>query len=112
MVMERSSRKQDLPLGTGYELDAVALGDFNGDKKLDMAVTMMAGAVRTLPLRLGTAMELSVRSPIVPSSLQNLNLVTSPYPQSIQAADIDGDGNVDLVYTNGLRHSRRTVRSG
>ena len=92
--------EQDLPLGTGYELDAVALGDFNGDKKLDMAVTMNGGSGQDIAIALGNGDGTFGTFSIVPSSLQNLNLVTSPYPQSIQAADIDGDGNVDLVYAN------------
>src|SRR5579872_105336 len=92
--------EQDLPLGTGYELDAVALGDFNGDKKLDMAVTMNGGSGQDIAIALGNGDGTFGTFSIVPSSLQNLNLVTSPYPQNIQAADIDGDGNVDLVYAN------------
>jgi Bacterial Ig-like domain (group 3)/FG-GAP-like repeat len=78
---------------------AVAVADFNGDGKMDMAISsgyyLNAGIMVALGNGDGT-----FQTPVsMASTLQN-QTYDSPYTSFIQAVDIDGDGNQDLVYTN------------
>ncbi|HEV2398810.1 MAG TPA: VCBS repeat-containing protein [Candidatus Sulfotelmatobacter sp.] len=77
--------------------DAVTLADFNGDGKLDMAVTLAQGDGIAVALGNGDGTFGSFL--VVPSSMQNYSLNT-PFPENIQAVDVDGDGKVDLVYVD------------
>lgn len=77
------------------------LADFNGDGKLDLAVTAY---LRETPgqgiyVALGNG-DGTFQPPVFYQTTeqdQNLNL---PYPQYVEAIDMDGDGKLDLVYTN------------
>ena len=90
--------EQDLPLGASTPAN-VLLADLNGDGKVDMAVTLDGGSGQDLAIALGNGDGTFGAFSILPSSLQNYNL-DSPYPEYLQAADVDGDGKTDLVYAN------------
>jgi hypothetical protein len=75
----------------GSELAAfVALGDFNGDGKLDVAVTSEAGG-GFVSVLLGNG----------DGTLQaSLAFGTGSFPYGIAAADFNGDGKIDIVTAN------------
>ncbi|WP_437721100.1 FG-GAP-like repeat-containing protein [Sorangium sp. So ce861] len=70
----------------------VVASDFNGDGKLDayILVTTSSGGVRPMT---GNGNGTFVAGPVVPTG-------TSPGPNAIAAADLDGDGYDDLILTN------------
>lgn len=79
--------------------ELVAFGDLNKDGKLDMAVTERVGSIYTgfIEVGLGNGDGTFGTLTAYPASA---NLVESPYPADIQIGDLNGDGNLDLVYLN------------
>jgi hypothetical protein len=67
----------------------VAVGDFNGDGKLDLAVTNYGGNTVSILLGDGTG-----NFTLVSSS------VTGTWPTSVAVGDFNGDGKLDLAVTN------------
>jgi hypothetical protein len=88
----------DIALGA-FQPQSVAIADLNGDKIMDIAVTLDNGGGEDIAVILGTGSGNFGTPALLASSLQNINL-NSPAPEFIKAADIDGDGNLDLVYAN------------
>jgi hypothetical protein len=79
----------------------IAIGDLNNDGKPDIAVTSWDytnGMGIAVALGNGDGTFQAANSPNYPSSLQSATL--NPYPTYISLADLDGDGNLDLVYNN------------
>lgn len=82
--------RMDVATGSGRK--AIALGDFNGDGKLDIAATASNEAKLAVFLNTSTLGSLSLAPPQKVSVGQN--------PFSVAAADLDGDGMVDLMTGN------------
>jgi hypothetical protein len=88
----------DYDLGNNFPV-ALAIGDWNGDGKKDIAVTIddetnSMGIAVALGNGDGTFQAATLYSA---SSNPGSDL---PYPSEISAADVDRDGNLDLVYVN------------
>lgn len=80
-------------LSPGQYPTALAIGDFNGDKKLDVAVLL------SLPLQGSYAIAVLLGNG--DGSFQPaVNYSSGPQPSSIQIGDFNGDGKLDLVTLN------------
>jgi hypothetical protein len=88
----------DLSLGVN-NAQSVAIADLNGDKIMDLAVSLNNGLGQDIAIALGTGNAVFPTITTLAASLQDFNFI-SPYPLSIHVADIDNDGNPDLVYAN------------
>jgi len=73
----------------GYNPNSVAVGDFNGDGKLDLAVANYGEGTVSILLGDGTGNFTLVSSPVVNGS-----------PYSVATGDFNGDGKLDLVVAN------------
>jgi hypothetical protein len=74
---------------TGFFPVSIAVADFNGDGKADMAVTNFASSTLTILLGNGDGT-------FTPAASQ----ATGDVPSSIAVADFNGDGKADLAVTN------------
>jgi hypothetical protein len=83
------ARPIDVLLPNGSGPDQIVAGDFNGDGRIDLAVTLKNfDAVALLT---------NDREFAVPPKLFNVGVA----PRFLAAADLDGDGHLDLVVSNG-----------
>src|ERR1041384_5684396 len=87
------------PVATSAALDlgsfshAIAVGDFDGDGKLDLAVTNSQSNVVSILLGNGDG---TFQAPPAPLTLPNVNK-----PSSVAVGDFDGDGKLDLALADG-----------
>jgi hypothetical protein len=79
------------PIAVGSDPDAIAVGDFNNDGKLDLAVANSGDGTVTLLLGNGDGT-------FTPAS--SSPYAVGQYPTSIAAADFNGDGKLDLAVVN------------
>lgn len=86
-------------LRAGQSPLAMAVGDFNGDGKLDIAA--VSAGDNKLSIWLGNG-----RGGFQPSITVN----TQAYPRAIAVGDVDNDGNLDLVIANEYANSLSLIR--
>jgi hypothetical protein len=77
----------------------IALGDLNGDGKLDLAVTIDDPAGPGLAVAQGNGDGTFQPAILFPTTLQVAKL-NPPYPGDVKIFDLNGDGNNDLIYSN------------
>jgi hypothetical protein len=75
--------------GTGSNPQSVAVGDFNGDGKLDLAVENIESNTVSILLRTGAG-KFGAKT----------DFGTGSFPFSVAVGDFDGDGRLDLVVAN------------
>jgi hypothetical protein len=80
----------------------ITVGDFNRDGKLDFAVSVEGGegGQQGIAVALGNGDGTFQTPALYSTTKQNYLNLEWPYPTFMQAADINGDGVPDLVYTN------------
>ena len=81
--------KTDFGTGSG-EFSSVAVGDFNGDGNLDLALANFYGNTVSILLGTGTG-----------SFGPKTDFGTGSNPASVAVGDFNGDGNLDLATANG-----------
>src|ERR1043165_9486146 len=82
-----------ISLGLSAFNHSLAVGDFNGDGKLDLAVTNSQSNVVSILLGNGDG---TFQAPPAPLTLPNVNK-----PSSVAVGDFDGDGKLDLALADG-----------
>src|ERR1039457_4989139 len=84
----------------GTYTESIAVGDFNGDGKLDLVVTNNLSSGGTVSVLLGNG-DGTFQAP------RNYNVGT--YPYSVAVGDFNGDGKPDLVVTNNTSSTADSV---
>ena len=80
---------------TGTQPRSVAIGDLDGDGKLDLAVANQASGTVSIFRNMATS------GSIVPSSFADkIDFATGSGPRSVAIGDLDGDGKPDLAVAN------------
>jgi len=82
-----------------------AVGDLNGDGKVDLAVTIQDTnhSVQGIAVALGNGDGTFQTPTLLTSSPQNPSFAPPPLPGYVKIADMNRDGHPDLVYTNALQ---------
>jgi hypothetical protein len=83
-----------------YYPGGVTLGDFNGDGQLDFAMTIHNYPTEGIAVGLGNGDGTFQTPSLYSVTSQNYVFLNDPNPAFIQNADVNGDGILDLVYTN------------
>ena len=88
----------DANLGYSY-VGSIAAGDFNHDGKKDIAMTVMNFTGNSgIEVALGNGNGTFQTATLYPSTTQSSGL--NPFTTGVQLADLNLDGNLDLVYDN------------
>ena len=91
------------PLSVGIKPTDVAVADFDGDGHLDAAVTNQGSDTVTVLFNKGQNGELN--------SSRKRSYPAGSGPSSVEAVDIDSDGFVDLIVTNGSDSNLAVLRN-
>ena len=97
----------DVPLVNGNATysspGGITVADLNGDGKMDFAVTIddySDNSGQGVAVALGKGDGTFNTPNLYSTTSQDFTFFEKPYPQHVKSADINGDGKVDLVYTN------------
>ena len=90
------------PFAVGLTPVRIAVGDFNGDSKLDLVVGNANG--NSVSVLLGTGNGSFINAPGSPFAASN--------PDGIAVADFNGDGKLDLVVANAVANNTVSVLLG
>jgi hypothetical protein len=83
------SARVEYPIGLGYGLMSVAIGDLNGDGKLDVAAANESGDSVSVLLNSGNG-----------GLLPHVDYETGSLPESVAIGDLNGDGKADMATAN------------
>ncbi len=83
-----------IDLVTGISTSAIAVGDTDGDNKLDLAIATATSGVSNVSVFKNSSTVGSI------SYEAKIDYTPGNYPSSIALGDLDGDGKVDLAVTN------------
>jgi hypothetical protein len=88
--------------GTGSNLNSLAVGDFNGDGKIDLALTNSGNDTVSILMGNGDG---TFTQALAASA-------TGKFPEDVQVADFNGDGKLDLAVINLEGNPSETVLLG
>ena len=89
---------QSFVIGSRPEARSVAVGDFNGDGKPDLAV-VDEGDIQ-IPGTVSVLLNTTPRGATIPSFIYRQTFATGRYPSSVAVGDFNGDGKPDLAIVN------------
>jgi hypothetical protein len=82
---------------------AVAFGDLNHDGNIDLAVAMKVADQESIRIYFGTSGEF--KQPTGAPLSAGTSTAGRDYKPGLRLADLNEDGNLDLIYNNGRQHS-------
>jgi hypothetical protein len=94
-LISTSSLATKVDFATGNAPNSIAIGDLDGDGKLDLAIVNINSSTVSVYRNTSTSGTLSSGS-----FATNIDFATGDYPYSVAIGDLDGDGKLDLAIAN------------
>ena len=91
--------------GTGFGPRSVAIGDLNGDGKLDLAIANVATGANSISVLRNTGSIGTI------NFATKVDFVTGMIPRKVAICDINGDAKLDLAFTNPNANSISVLRN-